>query len=130
MLLFGHRFIKNDSFYHISDTDAIANTPPSSTIYIKFEEKNVDLMEYANANALEFALGVEDVNELIYGSALNASYLIVQKELAKTAQKIAENYLFDSKILVRIEDEQEIAEMAILGIDGVVFSNAIIKINS
>jgi hypothetical protein len=122
MLLFGHRFIKNDNFYHILDTDAIANTPPSSTIYIKFEEKNIDLMEYANANALEFALGVEDVNELIYGSALNASYLIVQKELAKTAQKIAENYLFDSKILVRIEDEDEI--------DGVLFSNAIIKINS
>lgn len=130
MLLFGHRFIKNDSFYHILDTDAITNTPPSSTIYIEFEERNVDLIEYANTNALEFALGVKDVNELIYGSALNAKYLIVQKELAKTAQKIAENYLFDSKILVRIEDEEEIQEMAILGIDGVLFSNAIIKINS
>jgi len=130
MLLFGHRFIKSESFYYISDLDAISHTPASSTVYIKFEESNLDLIEYANANAIEFALSIEDVNELVYGSALNAKYLIVKKELAKTAQKIAESYLFDSKILVRVEDEDEIEELAILGIDGIIFSNAIIKINS
>jgi len=130
MLLFGHRFIKNESFYYISDVDAIQNTPPSSTVYIKFAEANLDLIEYVNSNDVEFALSVQDVNELVYGSALNAKYLIVKKELAKTAQKIAESYLFDSKILVRVQEEDEIEELAILGIDGVIFSNAIIKINS
>jgi hypothetical protein len=50
--------------------------------------------------------------------------------LAKTAQNVAENYLFDAKILVLIEKEDEIEELALLGVDGVVFSNTIIKINS
>lgn len=130
MLLFGHKFVKNESFYHITDIDAIKRTPSSATIYIKFTEENLDLVEYAKENSVAFALGANSINELIYSSALGANYIIVKKELAKTAQKIAETYLFDAKILVRIEEEEEIEEMAILGIDGVIFSNAIIKINS
>jgi len=54
----------------------------------------------------------------------------VSKALAKTAQSLADTYLFDSKILVNIEDEKDIEEMALFGVDGVLFSNAIIKINS
>ena len=130
MLLFGHRFVKNESFYHIADIDAIQHTPSASTIYIKFTEENLDLIDYAKENSVGFALGVKSTNELIYASSLGAKYIIVKKELAKTAQKIAETYLFDAKILVRVEDEDEIEEMAILGIDGIIFSNAIIKINS
>lgn len=129
MLLFGHRFIQNETLYSITESDDIAHTPPNATLYIKFEQSNLDLIEYANTNAIAFALGVRDTTELIYASALGAKYILLKKELAKTAQKIAENYLFDAKILVRIEDEDEIEEMAILGIDGVLFPSAIVKAN-
>jgi hypothetical protein len=71
---------------------------------------------------------VNNITELVYASAFNASYCIVTQKLAKTAQKIAENYLFDTKILVHIENEDEIEEMALLGIDGVIFLEAIVKI--
>ncbi|MEN4045985.1 hypothetical protein [Sulfurimonas sp. NWX367] len=128
MLLFGHRFIKSEKFYHVSDIDAIVQTPPASIIYLEFEEKNLDIIEYLNQNSIKFALKVQDVTELIYASALGASYIHVEQKLAKTAQKIAENYLFDAKILVHIEKEEEIEEMALLGIDGAVFTEAIVKI--
>ena len=130
MLLFGHRFIKSEKFYHIIDIDAIEKTPPSSTLYIQFSEENLDIIEYAYSNSITFALSVADVTELIYASALGARYIILSNELAKTAQEIAENYLFDAKILTKITEEDAIQEMAELGIDGVLFSNAIIKINS
>lgn len=129
MLLFGHRFIPNETLYAISESEDIAHTPPNATLYMKFEESNLDLIEYANANALSFALGIKNTTELIYASALGAKYIILKKELAKTAQKIAESYLFDAKIVARIEDEDEIEEMAILGIDGVLFASAIVKVN-
>ncbi|WP_434637533.1 hypothetical protein MLC35_01825 [Sulfurimonas sp. NW7] len=128
MLLFGHRFIKSEKFYHVSDIDAIVQTPPASIIYLEFEEKNLDIIEYLNQNSIKFALKVQDITELIYASALGASYIHVEQKLAKTAQKIAENYLFDAKILVHIEKEEEIEEMALLGIDGAVFTEAIVKI--
>jgi len=130
MLLFGHRFIQNESFYHITDIDAILKTPNSSKVFLEFSEDNLDIIDYLNANSVSFVLSVQNVTELIYASSLKASYILVQKELAKTAQEIAESYLFDAKILVHLEKEKEIEEMALLSIDGVLFSDAIIKINS
>jgi len=130
MLLFGHRFIESENFYHITSREAIKNTPPSSTLFLEFSETNLDLINYAFKNSVSFALSINNVRELIYASSLNAKFIVVDKELAKTAQSIAENYLFDAKILVTLEDEDEIEEMAMLGLDGAIFSNAIIKINS
>lgn len=130
MLFFGHRFINSEHFYHISSIDAISNTPPSSTIYIEFSEDNLEIIKYAVANDVKVALHVENITSIVYANALGATYIIVTKELAKTAQNLADVYLFDAKILVSIENEKEIEELALLGVDGVVCSNAIIKINS
>jgi len=130
MLIFGHSFLPSKSLYHIASIDGLTNTPPSSTVYIEFSEDNLDIIKHATINQIEFALDVKNITELIYASALDAKYILVSREMAKTAQNIAENYLFDAKILVHISDNKEIEELALLGIDGVIFSNAIIKINS
>jgi len=123
MLIIGHRFIASTNFYHTPDIEAINNTPPSSIIYIEFNEENLDIIKHADINHIPFSLNVKNISEIIYASSLNASYIIIKKELAKVAQEIANNYLFDAKILVHIEDETEIEELAI-------FSTAIIKTNS
>lgn len=128
MLLLGHRFIPSESFYHIDSIEAIKNTPPSSTLYLGFSEENLDIIEHANANSIAFMLSVQTITELIYASSLGAKFILVPKELAKTAQDIAESYLFDAKIVLKIADESEIEEMALLSLDAVLFSNAIIKI--
>jgi len=130
MLLYGHRFIQSPSFYHIQSIESVQNTPPSSTILVEFDEKNLDIIEHLQKNSVSFAIEVNNIRDVIYASALGASFIIIPKEIASSVQNIANNYLFDAKILVLIESEDEIQEMAILGIDGVIFSNAIIKINS
>ncbi len=130
MLIFGHRFIPSISLYHVFDIDSIANTPPSSVVHIEFKEENLDIILHTTLNKINTSICVKNITELIYASNLGASYIVLKKELAKEAQKIATEYLFDAKILVFIEDENEIEEFAHLGIDGVIFSNAIIKINS
>lgn len=130
MLIFGHKFIPSESLYHTPNIDSISNTPPSSIIYVEFSEENLDIIEHANSNQLQFALSVKNITELIYASALGAKYILVSHEIVKIAQNIAENYLFDAKILVHIQSNEDIEEMALLGIDGVIFSNAIIKTNS
>lgn len=130
MLIFGHRFIESEDFYHVFDIDSIKNTPPSSTLYLEFSEDNLDIITHLQINQLRFALCASDIEQLIYASALEASFIVISRELAKSAQNIANNYLFDAKILVKITDEDEIEELALLGVDGVIFSNAIIKTNS
>ena len=130
MLLFGHRFIQSDEFFHVFDIDSIEKTPPSSKIYLEFSENNLDIIEHLRSNQIPFALGVTNITELIYASALGAAYILVHQKLAKTAQSIAQEYLFDAKILVHITQESEIEEMALLGIDGVIFPEAIVKVSS
>ena len=130
MLIFGHRFIPSVSFYHVSDIESISNTPPSSIIHIEFSEENLDIISHTSLNQIHTSICAKDINQIIYSSSLGASYIVVHSELAKSAQTIANEYLFDAKILVLIEEEDEIEEFALLGIDGVIFSSAIIKINS
>jgi len=130
MLLFGHRFIQSENFYHINTITAITKTPPNSLLFLPFEESNLDIIEHLRENDLAYGVSVTNIESLIYAAALQANYIILEKELAKSAQNIAENYLFDAKILLKIESEEEIAEAALLGIDGILFANAIIKVTS
>ena len=130
MLLFGHRFIPSEIFYHISNIDDINHTPPSSSLLLAFSEENLDIISHLNLNQLTFALSVNNITDLIYAASLHASYIIVEQDLVKTAQELAQNYLFDAKILAKIENDGDIEEMAILGVDGVVYPSAVIKITS
>ena len=130
MLLFGHRFIPSASFYHVLDIDSITNTPPSSVIHVEFSQNNLDIIKHAKENQIPLSICCQTITEIIYAASLDASFIVVKNELAKDANKIANDYLFDAKILVLIEEESEIEKLALLGVDGVIFSNAIIKINS
>jgi len=128
MLMFGHRFIPSQRFYHVDNIDAIEHTPPNTTLFLTFSEDNLDIITHFQENQLSFVLEVKNLTELIYAENLGAHYIVVDEHLSITAQKTAENYLFDAKILVRISNESEIEAAALSGVDGVVFPEAIIKI--
>ncbi len=130
MLLFGHRFITSERFYHIDDITAISHTPANALLYLVFNESNLDILEHLQRNELRFGVEVMTVTELIYAENFGASYIIVTPSLAKEAQQIAENYLFDAKILARIESDDAIETMAYEGIDGVLFAEALIHVSS
>lgn len=130
MILIGHKFIESEKLYHIDAIEAISKTPPNSTLYIFFSEENLDIIKHCNNNAINFALHVNSVTELIYAENLGATYIVVSVQDAKDAQQIANEYLFDAKILATITDEEQIEELAYLGIDGALFTQTIIKITS
>lgn len=130
MIIVGHRFIPSDNFYHVTNIEGISNTPPSSIVYLDFDEDNLETIKHCVQNNVSLALAVKNITNLIYASNLGASFIIVDKQLATSAQKIANEYLYDAKILVSIQNEDEIEELAIESVDGVIFSNAIIKISS
>ena len=130
MILIGHRFIDSEELYHIDTTQSISKTPPNSTVYIFFNEENLDIIKHCAKNGVKFALHVNSVAELIYAENLGAAYITVDAQDAKNAQQIANEYLFDAKILALITDEEQIEELAYQGIDGALFTHAIIKITS
>jgi len=130
MLLFGHPYIDSEPFYHIDEIDEIEHTPANSTLFIHFRESNLDIIQHMRQNNLTFALEAATLSEIVYAHNLGAKYIIVKEALAKSAQNVAENYLFDAKILCRLTKEETLDEKISEGIDGVIYPQAIIKISN
>ena len=130
MLLFGHPYINFQPFYHIYESSEIELTPSNSTLMVAFNEESLELINYMRENKLSYALEVETLSELILAHNLGARYIIVRGDFAIEAQAVAENYLFDAKILCRLQTEGDLEEKIRDGIDGVIYPQAIIKISS
>lgn len=126
MLIFGHKYFKTEPLYKINSWEDAQKTPSNSLLLFTFQMENYfDLIQKCNKNSVKYTLKVETLKEVIFAHNFGANYIVVEKSLAKNAQKVANEYLFDAKILAIIEHEDEIEELALFGIDGVIFSNTI-----
>ena len=82
-------------------------------------------MKYSYENDLSSAVIVTSITEAIYCNSLNAKYIISDKHLAIQIQKIADNYMYDSKNLVIINSNEEFDHIAKDEIDGVIYRDLI-----
>lgn len=129
MLIFGHPHIPFSKFYHVSSIEAINHTPSNAMLLFSYDKEVFELITHAQENSLDFAMQVHSLKEAVICERLNTNYLLVEHEIAKSVQKAADHYLFDAKVLVHIEDEEKIETIANEGIDGVIFSQAIVKVS-
>ncbi len=119
MILIGDRLIPYETISFIDSIADIDHTLPNSTLVFNYDE---NLVLFTRKNHVSCAVVVNSIKEAIYCNALNSKYIICDKKLAKSIQKIAENYMFDSKVLAIIEDDDEIEKIALSEIDGVIYS--------
>lgn len=124
MILIGDSLIPHKNFSFIDSIMDIEHTQPNSTLIFNYDE---NLLLYTRKNHLDSAIIVTSIKEAIYCNALNAKFIICDKKLAKNIQKIAENYMFDSKVLAIIENNDEIEKIALAEIDGVIYSSLLNK---
>ena len=86
---------------------------------------SIALAQYCQMQQKSFSVTVNTITEALFANALGSRYIICQQEDAVKIQSIAQEYLFDTKVLTLIASEKEIQKMAEHGIDGVIFSEAI-----
>jgi disulfide oxidoreductase YuzD len=120
MIIIGDENIDYEKIEKIDSTSTISSTTPNSTVLYKF---NFEILKYTQVNNISSAVITKNLQEVIYASNFKVKYIIVEKNIAKHAQDIANNYMLDSKILVAIETNDEIVENAIDEIDGVIYKN-------
>jgi len=125
MILIGHDYIDFKAFEKIDKKEDIEKTSPNSTVVFDFHHDRVSLCHYVAENSVKFAVIVKEEKEVIFASSLGASYIICDKGLATKAQKFADDYLFDAKILLRSENEEDIEYVAKNSIDGILFEKGI-----
>ena len=125
MKIFGHPWIESPEFITVESKEEIANTQADSILLFEDINNSLESIKYSQKEGLPFALKVSTINHTIFAYNLNANYLLVTPQLAKEIQDIAQHYLFDTQIIVEIQNETEIEKYAQMGIDGVIFQQTI-----
>jgi len=119
MIIIGHTWIDYDPFYFIKKIEDIAHTPSNSCVVFAFNEENIPLCKHCLANDVSFALLCDSKKDVLFAQALEANFIVCDKEVVKAAQKFADGYLFDAKVLLysgSVDDLEWVAEAEIDGI--------------
>jgi hypothetical protein len=122
MIIIGDKLVPFEEVIYIKNIENLKYTKANSTIIFDYDEKT---LEYSYKNNLSSAVVVSSIKEAIYCNSLNVKYIISEKNLACEIQKIADNYMYDSKNLVIINSNEEFEQTAIAQIDGVIYRELI-----
>ncbi len=125
MIIVGHPWIEGEKFYKIFSKEDIIRSQSSQIVLLEPIVDSHDLAKYCKDNDIPFAVTVNSLKEAIFANALGATYMVCEEDDALQIQPIAQEYLFDTRILVLIHHEKEIAKIAHFRIDGVIFPEAI-----
>ncbi|MEA3455310.1 MAG: hypothetical protein U9R26_02275 [Campylobacterota bacterium] len=125
MTIIGHPWIVSEHFVTVDSMEKIKKSPAGSILLFDDLAVSIELVHYCKREGLPFALRAEEAKTALFAHALNARYIITGREAAKAIQKLAQHYLFDTQILIKISDESEIETYAGMGLDGVIFPAAI-----
>jgi len=118
VIVLGDEKIDTKSIVYSSNFQDVKNSSPNDIIKLNYD---VGYLKQLVSNDIECIVQVENIQDLIYANILKATYILVHKNIAKQAQNIADDYMFDSKILVAISSKEEIEKIAYDAIDGVLF---------
>ena len=118
MIIIGDKLVPFEEVIYIKNIENIKDTKANSIIIFDYDEET---LEYSFKNNLSSAVIVSSIKESIYCNSLNVKYIISEKNLASEIQKIADNYMYDSKNLVIIDSNEEFEQTTIAQIDGVIY---------
>ena len=123
MQIIGHKLIEYENFNLIQTVENILNF--DNLIF----EYNENFIKNAKNSGKTFSVIARNLNEAVLANALKAKFIIVEKNnisIAKEVVKLAEFYLFDSKIAVIIENyEKDLLNAINLRVDAVIYKNII-----
>jgi hypothetical protein len=127
MLIFGHPWIESPRFVKVFSVEETGRTAADEIVLLEPLNVSIDIARYCKENDIPFSVTINNIRDAVFANALKADYMLCQHEQAIIVQKIADEYIFDTKILVVIEDEKSIDNIIRFGIDGVIFSKAIVQ---
>ena len=125
MIIIGHPWVKSSRFCKVFSIEDIELTKADDIVLL---EPLVDSHKYAQhckINNIAFAVVVNTLDDALFSNAMGAKYIVCQEDDALMIQPIAQEYLFDTQLLVLIQTQKDINKIARRGIDGVIFSEAI-----
>jgi hypothetical protein len=121
MIILNDNRFSDETFYYASNIEDIKNSPNNSTIIFKYNEQDLELYKFCKQNNISYGVEVNSLKELIFIANLNAKYAFCKLPIASILQKFVDNYLINTKIIVKSK-LSNIEEIATNEIDGIFVS--------
>jgi len=119
IILNDERF-SDERFYKVTSKD-ISSSLNNSTLIFEYNEKDIALYKYCYKNSIPYGVIINSIKEFIFILNTNAKYAFCKNlELAKNLQKIADNYLTETKIILITKNYDTIEEIVLNEIDGII----------
>ncbi len=125
MIIVGHPWIKSSHFCKVFSIEDIKKSEPKDIVLLEPLVDSYTYAQHCQENNIVFSVVVNTLDDAIFSNALGAKYIICEEDDALMIQPIAQEYLFDTRILVLIQSEKDISKIARGGVDGVIFAEAI-----
>ncbi len=125
MIIVGHPWVKSQRFCKVFSIEDIKNSAPENIVLLEPLVDSHSFAAYCQENSIDFAVVVNTLDDAVFANALGAKYMICEEDDALMIQPIAQEYLFDTQILILIHSDKEISKIARGGVDGVIFAEAI-----
>jgi NAD(P)H-dependent flavin oxidoreductase YrpB (nitropropane dioxygenase family) len=125
MIIIGHPWIQSKKFCKIFSIEDIQKSSAEEIVLLEPLVDSHTYAAYCQQNGIKFAVVANTLDDALFANALGAKYIICEEDDALMIQPIAQEYLFDARILVLIHSEKEISKIARGGVDGVIFAEAI-----
>jgi len=125
MIIIGHSWIKSNRFFKVFSIKGIEKSQANDVILLEPLVDSHTYAQHCQNNNIPFAVVANNLDDALFANALGAKYIICEEDDALMIQPIAQEYLFDTRILVLIHSEKEISKIARGGVDGVIFADAI-----
>lgn len=124
MKIFGYPNLPSPNFKQITAIQDIDSVLPNFIIWWKSEQdKNLELANFCHKHQINYAVYINEIIELLVYANLGVKYLITSRDQAPEFQQVLKEYLLDPILLSVIKTSQEIHQLALQGIDGVIFEN-------
>jgi hypothetical protein len=119
MIILNDKRFSDEKFYQVKTKKEIENSDNNSTLLFQYDEKDIELYKFCQTNNIPYAVEITSIKEFIFIHNLNAKYAFCNDlEIAKNLQKIADNYLSDTKVIIKAP-LKKIEKIAIFEIDGI-----------
>jgi hypothetical protein len=125
MIIIGHPWIKSNHFCKVFSIEDISKSKADEIVLLEPLGNSHSYAEYCQNNNIPFAVVVNTLDDALFSNAMGAKYIICEEDDALMIQPIAQEYLFDTRILVLIHSDKEISKIARGKIDGIIFPEAI-----
>jgi len=125
MIIIGHHWITSPTFYKVFSIEEIEGSKSDKIVLLEPLVDSNSQAKYCKDNNIPFAIVVNCLKDALFANCFGAKYIICEEDEALMIQPIAQEYLFDTKVLVLIHNEKSMNKIARSGIDGVIFPEAI-----